>query len=443
VIDERTHLTQLAETRFVEMRDANYRRTDKLFAMLMIGQFLFGLVMAVVVSPYSWSGPDRSVHVHVWIALGLGALVSGMPIMLAFVRPGHAITRNVIAISQMLWSAILIHLTGGRIETHFHVFGSLAFIAFYRDWRILIPATVVVAGDHFLRQMFWPQSVFGVSDPQWWRFLEHAGWVIFEDIVLFMSCIVGVREMREIARSRAEAEVSQEQLVRTEKLAAVGQLAASVGHELRNPLAAVRTAATYINKRLKDGQASDPKVGQFLGVIDRELGACTKIISDLLDFARERPPEMAPCPLRLLIEDAFAVIPNATGAELVNDVPADLPVPTLDKDQFRQVVVNLVQNAVEAMPADKKGRVRVQGVRRDPGIRLSIADDGPGMTKETLDHIFEPLFTTKTKGTGLGLAIVHNVLRRHGAEISVDSTVGRGTTFHIDIAVSAPQAKAA
>jgi signal transduction histidine kinase len=294
-----------------------------------------------------------------------------------------------------------------------------------------------------LRQQFWPQSVFGVSDPVWWRFLEHAGWVIFEDIVLFMSCIVGVREMREVAQRRAEAETSQEALVRTEKLAAVGQLAASVGHELRNPLAAVRTAATYVNKRLKDGQASDPKVPQFLGVIDRELGVCSKIISDLLDFARERPPEMAPCPLRSLVDDAFTLVPNSTGAELINEIPADLPVPNLDKDQFRQVVVNLVQNAVEAMTPESKGRVSVQGARRGNGIRVSIIDNGPGMPKETLDHIFEPLFTTKTKGTGLGLAIVHNVLRRHGADISVDSEIGKGTTFHIDIAAVAPQTKAA
>jgi signal transduction histidine kinase len=286
--------------------------------------------------------------------------------------------------------------------------------------------------------------VFGVTDPQWWRFLEHAGWVVFEDTILIMSCIVGVREMREIAQRRAEAETSQEALVRTEKLAAVGQLAASVGHELRNPLAAVRTAATYINKRIKDGQSNDPKVSQFLGVIDRELGACTKIISDLLDFARERPPEMAPCPLRSLVDEAITVIPNSNVAEIVNDVPAELPVPNLDKDQFRQVVVNLVQNAVEAMTADAKGRVVVQGTLRNGGIRLTIADNGPGMAKETLGHIFEPLFTTKTKGTGLGLAIVHNVLRRHGADVSVDSALGRGTTFHIDISVAAPhQPKAA
>jgi signal transduction histidine kinase len=443
VMDDRTRVNELAETRFREVRDANYKRTDQLFAILMVAQFVFAVILALLVSPYSWAGPERSIHMHVWVALGIGALVSGVPVLLALTQPGQPITRNVIAVAQMSWSALLIHITGGRIETHFHVFGSLAFLAFYRDWRILIPATVVVAGDHFIRQQFWPESVYGVTDPAWWRFLEHAGWVVFEDIILFTSCIVGVREMREVALRRAEAEASQEQLVRTEKLAAVGQLAASVGHELRNPLAAVRTAAVYVGKRLKDGQAADPKIPQMMTVIERELGACTKIISDLLDFARERPPEMAPCPLRGLVDDALALVPARNKVELVNEVPDDLPVPSLDKDQFRQVILNLAQNAVEAMPADTGGRVVVSGARRPNGLRLTIADNGPGIPKDTLSRIFEPLFTTKTKGTGLGLAIVHSILRRHNADVSVESELGKGTTFHVDIAATASQTKAA
>ena len=89
----------------------------------------------------------------------------------------------------MLMGALLIHLTGGRIETHFHVFGSLAFLAFYRDWRVLVPATVVVALDHMLRGIFWPQSVYGVLVASQWRWLEHAAWVIFEDVFLVVACL--------------------------------------------------------------------------------------------------------------------------------------------------------------------------------------------------------------------------------------------------------------
>ena len=114
----------------------------------------------------------------------------------------------------MLMGALLIHLTGGRIETHFHVFGSLAFLAFYRDWRVLVPATVVVALDHLLRGIFWPQSVYGVLVASQWRWLEHAAWVIFEDIFLVVSCLRSVAEMRQ--RADRTAALEQEVRIRQE-----------------------------------------------------------------------------------------------------------------------------------------------------------------------------------------------------------------------------------
>ena len=103
-------------------------------------------------------------------------------------------TRHTIAVAQMLTSALLIHLSGGRIETHFHIFGSLAFLAFYRDWRVLMIATVVVAADHFLRGTFWPQSVFGVLTRSPWRWFVHAGWVVFEDFFLLVSIRQSLRK---------------------------------------------------------------------------------------------------------------------------------------------------------------------------------------------------------------------------------------------------------
>jgi hypothetical protein len=109
----------------------------------------------------------------------------------------------------MLYGALLIHLTGGRIETHFHIFGSLAFLAFYRDWRVLISASAVVAADHLLREMWWPESVYGVAGGLGWRWVEHAWWVVFEDAFLIMSCWQGVAEMRAIAERQACLEMDQ------------------------------------------------------------------------------------------------------------------------------------------------------------------------------------------------------------------------------------------
>jgi two-component system, NtrC family, sensor histidine kinase HydH len=453
-----TSTSSRAKELFQEHQQGVLARTDRLMAVLMVAQWLFAIVVALTFSPYGWEGRIKTPHVHVYAAVLLGGAISSLPVALALTRPGWLGTRLVVGVAQMLWSALLIHLTGGRIETHFHVFGSLAFLAFYRDWRVLLPATIVVAADHLVRQIFWPESVYGIANPEWWRFLEHAFWVVFEDTVLVIGCLEGVKEMRAISQRTAEVEAlsnsekqksaeldlalqkiqhSQEALVRAEKLAAVGQLAASVGHELRNPLAAVRNANTYITKRIASSgmgaNLTDPKVKQFLTVIDHEVAACTKIIADLLDFARERAPVLQPCPLRPLVDDAVAILPQSK-TRIVNAVSEDLPVPSLDRDHFRQVLINVLQNAVEAIPSDRDGEVVIQAEASEGELlRIIISDNGIGIPNEIVGKIFEPLFTTKSKGTGLGLAIVAGMVKAHKGSIRVETAPGKGTRFTIEL----------
>src|ERR1051325_950474 len=213
---------------FVENQKTIYRNTDHLFAVLMTVQWLAGIVAGLVISPHTWIGTVSKTHVHVWAAIFLGAAITFLPVVLGFQRPGERLTRYSIATGQILMSALLIYLTGGRIETHFHVFGSLAFLAFYRDWRVLVPATVVVAADHLLRGMFWPESVYGVLAASQWRWLEHAGWVLFEDAVLFVAIRRGMSEMFDIAERTAAGErlnegLEQRVAERTLQLAASNQ----------------------------------------------------------------------------------------------------------------------------------------------------------------------------------------------------------------------------
>ena len=186
-------------------------RIDRMFAVLLIVQYVAGIIGAFLVSPYTWAGKERVLHMHVWVAVLAGAGITILPLLMAYLRPGATLTRHVIAASQMLSSALLIHLSGGRIETHFHVFGSLAFLAFYLDWKVITTATVVVAADHFARGIFWPESVYGVANAEWWRFLEHAGWVVFEDVFLIWSCLLGTRELAASAAREASVEYLSEQ----------------------------------------------------------------------------------------------------------------------------------------------------------------------------------------------------------------------------------------
>ena len=199
-------VTRRADELFAQYRRSIHERTDRLFAGLMAFQWLMGIVFALWVSPLAWEGPVSRTHLHVWAAVLLGGLISLFPALLGLLRPGVPSTRYIIAIAQMLMGALLIHLTGGRIETHFHVFGSLAFLAFYRDWRVLIPATIVVALDHMLRGIFWPQSVYGVLVASQWRWLEHAAWVLFEDVFLFVACRRSIAEMQQTADRTAALE---------------------------------------------------------------------------------------------------------------------------------------------------------------------------------------------------------------------------------------------
>ncbi len=198
-------------------------RTDRLFATLMGLQWLAGIAAAIWISPRTWIGANSQVHWHVWAAIFLGGLIASLPLFLIWKQPGKTLTRHTIAVAQMIFSGLLIHLTGGRIETHFHIFGSLALLAFYRDWRVLVSATLVTGLDHFLRGYYWPQSVFGVLAPGPWRWLEHVGWVLFEDTFLIISIRQSLKDMLGLAARQAEmegfnAQIEQKVSERTEQL---------------------------------------------------------------------------------------------------------------------------------------------------------------------------------------------------------------------------------
>src|ERR1700733_11823352 len=199
-------LAQLTAAHFKHHCQQVWQRTDRMFAGLMALQWLAGIGVALWITPLTWIGATSSLHLHVLAAIFLGGTIAAFPILLVFLPPGQAITRHVIAVAQMLASALLIHLTGGRIETHFHIFGSLAFLAFYRDWRVLVTASIVAALDHFLRGVWWPQSIFGILAASPWHWVEHVGWVAFEDLFLIWSCQKGVKEMHTIAERQADVE---------------------------------------------------------------------------------------------------------------------------------------------------------------------------------------------------------------------------------------------
>lgn len=191
---------------FKEQQQNITEHTDRLFGRLMLWQWAAGVAAALFLAPRTWAGLESSIHPHLLAAVFLGGLVTVLPIWLAWHQPGRVLTRHVIAVGQMLMSGLLIHLTGGRLETHFHIFGSLAILAFYRDWRVLVSASLVVVGDHLIRGLFWPQSVYGVWSASIWRSIEHGGWVVFEVTFLIISIRKSLSEMMNVAERQARLE---------------------------------------------------------------------------------------------------------------------------------------------------------------------------------------------------------------------------------------------
>ena len=241
------------------------------------------------------------------------------------------------------------------------------------------------------------------------------------------------RAEEELRAANKELREAQEQLVRSEKLAAIGQLAGGVGHELRNPLGAIKNAVYYIKGKAAKSELAqkEPRVMEFLDIMDDEINSSNKIINDLLGFSRVGKPSVSPTQIDKVIEDALSRTTIPEGIELIKKLDTELPQIEIDTDQIHQILVNMIINAVQAMP--EGGKLTIGAREGGKFLELEIADTGCGIPQEAVDKIFDPLFTTRAKGIGLGLAVCKAIIDRHGGNIEVKSRVGKGTTFIIKL----------
>ena len=227
---------------------------------------------------------------------------------------------------------------------------------------------------------------------------------------------------------------SQEQLLRAEKLTSLGQLAASIAHEINNPLAGVLVYTQLLSKKVtRDAFKKEEALG-YLSKMESEVGRCSRIIRNLLDFARQTEPMLRLVDVNQVIEQVLAMVGHQAqlqNVEVVKEFSPSLPKVTADFDQLQQIFTNLTLNAIQAMP--EGGRLTLRSSAVDGEVRVDVQDTGCGIAKENMGKLFTPFFTTKVKGkgVGLGLAVVHGIIERHKGKIKVQSEVGKGTTFSV------------
>ena len=481
-IDQRAR--QLLAAQFAAL----HHRTDDLFAFLIVLQWIGGICTALWISPTSWASPDDQAHAHLWTAVLLGGVVTSLPVYLAVTRPGTRLTRHTIAATQMVWSALLIHLTGGRAETHFHILGSLALLACYRDCWVLVTATTVVVVDHFVRGAFWPQSVYGTLNAEPYRVLELAAWILFEDIFLTIAIRQSVREMTEIASKQAhlehanalaEAEVSEQtgalqqnnlqleqarqalerqaaaSALQTQDLEqtraraeaanrAKSEFLANMSHEIRTPMTAILGYADLLAASLRE--PADIKAAR---TIKRNGEFLLEIINDVLDLSKIEAGKLAienlRCSPAQLVSDVISLVQvraEAKGLPILAEYEGPIPQTiATDPTRLRQILVNLLGNAIKFSDHGQI-RVRTQLVRtlgREPAMRFDVIDQGIGMSDEQLARMFQPFTQADAStarrfgGTGLGLSISKRLAEMLGGTISAASMPGVGSTFSVTV----------
>jgi PAS domain S-box-containing protein len=268
-------------------------------------------------------------------------------------------------------------------------------------------------------ELFLHQAAMVIENAQLIENLREARWQL--------EAYAAQLEQKVEERTR-ELKKSQEQLLKAQRLAVIGELAGMVGHDLRNPLTGISGAAYYLNKRL--GSKIDGKVKEMLDLIEKNVVYSNKIINDLLDYSRETKLDPTKSKPKSIIKESLSHVEIPKNVKVI-DLTENKPKIKVDVGKVKRAFINIIRNAIDAMP--KGGKLTIKSRKSDGNVEFVFSDTGVGMSKKTMKKLWTPLFTTKAKGMGFGLAICKRVVEAHGGSISVKSACGKGTTCTVTI----------
>jgi len=243
------------------------------------------------------------------------------------------------------------------------------------------------------------------------------------------------RKREELQHAYDELKQLQEQLIQSEKMASLGQMAAGVAHEINNPISGIMVYLHMIMEDIKENKLDENQALKFLGDSNEELKRCSRIIKSLLDFSRQSHPRLTSVGLPAILDETFEILEHKTklqDIDVVWNVDSSIPFVQADPDQLKQVFLNLILNAIQAMP--NGGCLTIGAKKEEMNVRVDIEDTGYGIAPENAGKLFTPFFTTKEKGegVGLGLAMAYGIIKRHGGEITARSNgKGKGTMFSV------------
>jgi len=463
---ERAALHRAAALHEDERRIQIGRESDRLFAALHLTCGAVAVALALFVAPQAWSGRVPALPIGVGAVLLYGGALCVPICVLARLRPGGAPTRHAVAIAQMLWPGLLVHLAGGRLDAHLLAFASLALLALYRDGRVLLTATAVVAADLLCSGRLAPGALHGVADFDGRGLAAFAFGVTVLDAALLFA--IGEARRRERARAleRAEleawvahleqrvAESAKElaavrgpagpDLQQVQKLESIGRLAAGIAHEINTPVQFVSDSVQFVQDAVKDLLALIGELGAVRRAVLEHapaeaparaaaaaeesldlpylvenlpkalaraldgLGRVATIARSMKEFTHPDPKEKALVDLNASIQSTLTIARNEY--KYVADVETDLgAIPPVmgHAGELNQALLNLVVNAAHAIAdavrgSGRKGRIRVRTRADGDAVVISISDDGTGIPDEVRDRVFEPFFTTKEVGRGTG-----------------------------------------
>ena len=263
----------------------------------------------------------------------------------------------------------------------------------------------------------------------------RSGHFTTERVDLLMAIINSLGTLLENARLEAEQKRTEERVQEAGRLASIGELSAGVAHEINNPL----TTVLGYSEMLLTQHLPDP-IHSRIQTVYYEAQRAAKIVQNLLFFARRSGPEKQLLVLNSVIERALEMKSHdfhLNSIKVITELSPDIPPTTVDEHQIIQVILNVLTNAEQSMQDRSIGQITVRSINSENGIKISITDDGPGISPSNLRRIFEPFFTTKEvgQGTGLGLSVSYGIVKQHGGDIWAESTEGQGTTFHITLPV--------